>query len=208
MPEPFEYDPSELQNISAAEQARERPGLYLGTTDFSESANCLARETFCLAIDEILNNNCSELSVGTVDEWFHLSHNGNCPDAKEVQRDGKTTFESILTTRWVCRKHADAEYVGSNICRLSIPTVVYLSKQFEIEGFDGQNHYFLRFENGESELGLQRLGESDNTGISLRFTPNKDVLGHTEFNIEELRLWFEKLPLPHDSLNVKWEIGG
>ena len=114
------YDDSELQHISAVEQARERPGLYLGTTDFTQSGNCFAREAFCMAIDEILAGRCTELVVSVESGRFHLSHNGNCPDAKTIQSDGKTTFESVLTRRGICRLLASDDYVSDNICRLSI----------------------------------------------------------------------------------------
>ena len=207
MPSP-EYDSSELRHLSNVEHARERPSLWLGTDDFSRSASCLARESFCLAIDEILAGRCTELKVTVSPERFALQHNGDCPNATNIGADGKNEIESILTTRWICQQRTNNEYVSNDVCKLSLPTVVFLSRTFEFHTFDGQKHWSIYYDRGESRDGLIAVGSSSKSGISFSFTPDADILGDTKFDNDELKSWFSQLPLPHEAFTVSWENAG
>jgi len=49
---PDSYEPNELRHITDLEHFHKRPSMYFGDLGAATIPNCLAREAYCLAIDQ------------------------------------------------------------------------------------------------------------------------------------------------------------
>ncbi|MEM7315852.1 MAG: hypothetical protein AAF497_22180, partial [Planctomycetota bacterium] len=74
---PDSYESDELRHITDLQHVRERPAIYFGDLDARTIPNCLAREAYCLAIDQIIANTCTRMTTDfAADGFASVTHNG------------------------------------------------------------------------------------------------------------------------------------
>lgn len=201
-----EYDGSEIVRLSDAEHVRQRPRMYLGDIDFAQSGNCLARESLCLAIDQVARQTCRTLTVQHHRDGrlVHLHDGEPLGVDPQTRHHGKSECELVAEALWMCQLRAKSEWVSADVCKVSLPTVNFLSAFFRLDSFHPSGHYSVKYARGVSETGLQRLGDCSKSGVRIEFRLDHTILGKTSFDLDSLREWFEGLPLPHSHVDVTW----
>ena len=206
MPNRSYEDPFELQHISDADHVRERYRMYIGDVESSQTPNCLLRDAFCLAIDQLLAKTCSRIRVEfTLSGTATVDHNGIPSGVYPEDRfDGKSETEMIVSTLRFCQRRAAHEYVTDHVCRNSFPVVNFLSDYFRIDNYHSTGHWSQSYVRGIPKESFHRVDACDRSGMTIEFRPDHAMFGNTTFDLHEMVEWFNGLPLDHSAFTIEW----
>ena len=200
------YNRDDLEHISDADHVRERYRMYIGDVDTEQTANCLMRDAFCLAIDQIIAKTCSHVRVTfTPTGAASIDHDGTPPGVEPENRyDGKSETEMIVSVMRFCQRRAAHEYVAENVCRNSFPVVNFLSEHFRIDNFHPTGHWSQAYARGIPNESFHRVGACGRSGVSVEFKPDQSIFGNTQFDAADMIDWFKQLPIDHSKFAIEW----
>ena len=195
----------ELIAITSLEHVRERPQLYFDVQS-QGVANCMAREVYCLAIDQIIAGHCSLLITNLEkDGSLTISHNGKpLGITQDPRRNSRPEMILVAEEMAFCANRAADQYVKTDVCKSGMTAVNGCSERFEIHNFVDGKHYALVYEHGKSEKGIQEFEDSHLSGVKISFMPDRKLLQSTEFDLDELQDWFNSLPLDKSNVKTEW----
>ena len=196
----------ELEHITDLQHVRERPAMYFGDLDAPTIPNCLAREAYCLAIDQIVAGTCTQLTTDiTSDGFASVAHNGTALGIEPESRfPDMSEMQVVAELIGFCADRAASEYVHSHVCKNGMTALNALCERFELHNFTDGSHYLLAYNCGEREMTLQYLGSTTETGVSIRFKPDRKMVTYTQFDLVELAQWFSSIPIETDNVDIQW----
>lgn len=205
MPE-SSYSSDDLEHLSDVDHVRERYRMYIGDVEAQQTANCLMRDAFCLAIDQIIAGTCSRVRVTfTPTGAVSIDHNGASPGVELEDRYGdKSETERIVSVMRFCQRRAAHEYVAAHVCRYSFPIVNFLSSHFRIDNFHPMGHWSQTYACGVPTEPFHRVGPCDRSGVSVEFQPDQAIFGASQFDVADMKDWFTQLPIDHSKVAVEW----
>lgn len=178
------YDANSIQIRDFRTACRATPGMYLGASGQDAAFNCFL---------EVLNNSCDEAMMGRGDTIeIILSDDGNtltCSDAGAGVPSGPNKDCKEVLIELFCSAHSSGKFDTTNYKKvrgchgIGTSAVCVCSSSFEVwSRRDGAEHY-LKFEEGIpcSETS-QKIRDTNETGSTFRFTPNREVLHIDENN--------------------------
>ena len=199
------YDPDDLQRISDIQNVRERPAMYLGDLHALTASNCLAREAYCLAIDEIVAGTCTQLTTEfTSDGFACVTHNGTALGVEPGWKLEMSQMQVVAELIGFCAKMAASDYVHTHVCKNGMTVLNALCERFELHNYNAGIHYLLSYDSGERTSPLQDLGATAKKGVSIRFKPDPTMITHTVFNAPALQKWFSTIPITTSNVNIEW----
>jgi topoisomerase-4 subunit B len=182
------YNASDLNVLHGLEPVRERPGMYIGSTDTVGLHHL---------VWEIVDNAVDEANEGYGKNIFVTIHSDG---SLEVQDQGRgvpydfnkkekmTGFQIVYQTLHGGGKFNEANYKSAGgLHGVGASVTNALSVWMEVHSFkDGKDH-FQRFENGGSKaLPLKDLGTTPKRGTDVRFYPDKAVFEDITWNYERI----------------------
>ncbi len=203
---PDSYEHNELRHITDLQHVRERPAMYFGDLDAPSIPNCLAREAFCLAIDQIVARTCSQMTTEfAADGFVSVAHNGTPLGVDMDSRfPNMSEMQAVAEVMSFCADRAGSEYVHSNVCKNGMTALNALSERFELHNYRDGRHYILAYDFGEREAPLQSVGPTSYCGVTVRFKPDGNMVRHTRFDAVQLQKWFAALPIDCSGVAIKW----
>lgn len=204
MPDSYKHD--ELLHLSDLRHARERPEMYFGDLDDPRIPNCMAREAFCLAIDQIVSKSCSQMTTEfTSDGFASVSHNGTpLSVVNDARFPNMSEMQAVAEIMGFCADHASSSYVQSSVCKNGMTALNALCERFELHNYHDGVHYLLTYNRGERESSLQSLGPTDACGVTVRFKPDGSMVRHTRFDAQQLHQWFMSIPIDSSGVEIEW----
>ncbi|HIK90388.1 MAG TPA: DNA gyrase subunit B, partial [Planctomycetes bacterium] len=148
--------------------------MYIGGTD-SHGLHHLVYEVVDNSIDEAVNGHASEVKIQiNVDESISISDDGRGIPISEVQGDGRSAVEVVLTEihaggkfdRESGYKTGTGGLHGVGITAVNAVSA-WLTAEINREG----HVWVMDFEKGVRASDLRQLGRSDKTGTKLSFLP-------------------------------------
>jgi len=202
---PDSYRPDELKHITDLEQVRERPKLYFGNLDAPTIPNCLARESFCLAIDQIVADSCTRMTTDfTSDGFVSVTHNGTPLGIENDSRfPDMSEMQAVAEIMGFCAEHAASDYVHSNVCKTGMTALNALCERFELHNYRDGKHYLLAYNRGERVSTMQPFGPTDSCGVTVRFKPDDRMVRHTKFDAPRLQQWFASIPIDTSRVEIQ-----
>ncbi|MEM7561366.1 MAG: hypothetical protein AAF394_19750, partial [Planctomycetota bacterium] len=117
---------------------------------------------------------------------------------------GLSEMEAIAALMKFCAEHAASEYVHSNVCKNGMTALNALCDRFELHNYHGGQHYLITYERGVQVSPVRSVGHTKLRGVKVRFKPDASMIEHTRFNVEQLKQWFESIPIAIDGVEVSW----
>lgn len=184
------YTEESIQSLSPLEFTRLRPGVYVGSTEYSTQ---LLVEIISNAVDEFRagHGNVIKITV-TNDNWISVEDNGQGFIPNAQREDGKTVLEASFSVLNTSGKYSeDGVYAGIALGLNGIggKLPVYLSHHSEVQTWrDGQQEH-IWFEEGifsKREVGKWTNSKKP-SGTLIRWQPSEEFFTDPHIDIKETK---------------------
>ncbi len=183
-----DYGADQIQILEGLEAVRRRPGMYIGSTS-SRGLHHLVYEIVDNAVDEALAGYCTVIDV-TIhpDNSITVIDNGRGIPVEINKKKGISTVEVVFTILHAGGKFGGGGYkVSGGLHGVGASVVNALSEWLEvIIELDGKK-YFQRYERGKAVAPLKEIGDSDRTGSTVTFLPDKEIFEETVYDYDTLK---------------------
>ena len=155
------YDASHITVLEGLTPVRERPAMYIGSTD-TRGLHHLVYEVVDNSIDEALAGYCSRISVIiNKDGSLKVEDNGRGIPVDRMEKNGKSALEVVLTVLHAGGKFDKESYqVSGGLHGVGVSVVNALSNWLSAHVFRDGNIYEMRFSQGKMTSPLSQREES------------------------------------------------
>jgi len=155
------YDASHITVLEGLTPVRERPAMYIGSTD-TRGLHHLVYEVVDNSIDEALAGYCSRINVViNRDGSLMVEDNGRGIPVDRMENNGKSALEVVLTVLHAGGKFDKETYqVSGGLHGVGVSVVNALSNWLSARVYRDGNIYEMRFAQGKMTSPLSQREES------------------------------------------------
>ena len=178
-----EYDASQIRVLEGLEPVRQRPGMYIGSTDYRGLYHMI-QEIVDNAVDEALAGYCKDVtSILNEDGSVTVHDNGRGIPVDIHPKTGKSALETVYTVLHAGGKFDKGAYkISGGLHGVGASVVNALSTWLEVTVYKNGKIHKMRFEKGVPQWELQIVGETDKTWTSVTFMPDGTIFETLEFS--------------------------
>ena len=198
-----EYSAEQIQILEGLEAVRKRPGMYIGSTS-SRGLHHLVYEIVDNAVDEALAGFCDKIKVTIEkDNSITVMDNGRGIPVDINKKKGIPAVEVVFTILHAGGKFGGGGYkVSGGLHGVGASVVNALSEWLEVEVHRDGKIYSQRYERGKVKEALHVTGDTDYTGTTVRFLPDKEIFEETVFDYDTLRQRLREMALLTKGLKI------
>ena len=187
--EEVSYNESDIQVLEGLEAVRKRPGMYIGSTG-PRGLHHLVYEIVDNSIDEALAGYCTHIEVDILPgDIIQVKDNGRGIPVGINEKLGMPAVTVVLTVLHAGGKFGGGGYkVAGGLHGVGSSVVNALSEWLEVEvSREGHVHH-QRFEKGHTVTDLKIIGDTEETGTTVRFKADPEIFTETtEYDYETLQ---------------------
>ena len=183
-----EYNAEQIQVLEGLEHVRKRPGMYIGSVSI-RGLHHLVYEIVDNAVDEALAGYCKNIYV-TIEPGnvIKVEDDGRGIPVDIHPKTKISAAETVYTVLYAGGKFGgDSGYkVSGGLHGVGSSVVNALSTWTEVTIQRDGGIYQMAFERGKTVKPLQRIGDSDKTGTTVRFLADDTIFETLEYEYEIL----------------------
>lgn len=199
------YDAANITVLEGLSAVRMRPAMYIGSTD-SRGLHHLVYEVVDNSIDEAMAGYCDKVTVKLhLDNSVTVIDNGRGIPVDIHPKEGRPAVEVVMTVLHAGGKFDNDSYkVSGGLHGVGVSCVNALSEYLEVTVRRDGYKYHHRFERGVPVKELERVGETDLRGTTIRFRPDEEIFETNQFSFDILKKRFEELAYLNPGLEVEF----
>lgn len=208
-----QYDQNQIEVLEGLEPVRVRPGMYIGSTD-EHGLHHLVYEIVDNAVDESLAGYCDLIEV-TIhkDGSIEVKDDGRGFPVGIHETYGRPAVEVCLTVLHAGGKFGTGAYkVSGGLHGVGASVVNALSSHFRVEVRHDGHIYEQEYTRGKIDYDLRIIGETEETGTTVRFWPDvktednpEGIFETGEFNFSVLRQRFKEMAFLNKNIKISLE---
>lgn len=177
-----DYDSSHIRVLEWLEPVRQRPWMYIWTTDI-KGLHHMIWEIVDNAVDEALAGYCTHITTILNDDGSVTVHdNGRWIPVDKHEKTWKSALETVYTVLHAGGKFDKSVYkVSGGLHWVWASVVNALSDWLEVVVYKNGKIYRMRFERGIPQGEIEVIWETEKTGTSVRFMPDATIFDTIEF---------------------------
>ncbi len=197
------YGAEQIQVLEGLEAVRKRPSMYIGSTD-SHGLHHLVYEVVDNSIDEALAGYCTIIDV-TIrpDHSVRVVDNGRGIPIEVMPKYQKSALEVVMTMLHAGGKFDNHAYkVSGGLHGVGVSAVNALSEWLEVEVKRDGKFYKQRYEIGKPVKDVTLIGNTEGTGTTVTFKPDKTIFETLDFNFDTLANRLRELAFLNKGLKI------
>ena len=197
------YSADNIQVLEGLEAVRKRPAMYIGDTGV-KGLHHLVYEVVDNSIDEALAGYCNRINVLiNEDNSITVTDNGRGIPTSMHTKEKKSALEVVMTVLHAGGKFDKDTYkVSGGLHGVGVSCVNALSTHLKAtvrrEGKVFQQEYNI----GKPMYDVKIVGESNETGTEVTFTPDATILEFTEYNFDTLAARMRELAFLNKGITI------
>ncbi len=197
------YSADNIQVLEGLEAVRKRPAMYIGDVGV-KGLHHLVYEVVDNSIDEALAGYCNHINVFiNEDNSITVTDNGRGIPTAMHTKEKKSALEVVMTVLHAGGKFDKDTYkVSGGLHGVGVSCVNALSTHLKAtvrrEGKIFQQEYNI----GKPMYDVKVVGESDQTGTEVTFTPDANIFESTEYNFDTLAARMRELAFLNKGITI------
>ncbi|MEM2121809.1 MAG: DNA topoisomerase (ATP-hydrolyzing) subunit B [Candidatus Woesearchaeota archaeon] len=197
------YTAESIQVLEGLEGVRKRPSMYIGSTS-SQGLHHLVFEVVDNSIDEAMSGFCNKIIVIIhSDNSVSVIDNGRGIPIEVIPKFGKSALEIVMTKLHAGGKFDKKSYkVSAGLHGVGVSVVNALSKKLIVEVKRDNKVYSQEYSYGKPTSDVRIVGETNETGTSIRFWPDDSIFETIEFSFEILLTRLRELSFLNKGITI------
>ncbi len=181
------YGAKDIFVLEGLDPVRKRPGMYIGTTS-SEGLHHLLWEVVDNSIDEAMGGYGKYILVELLkDNQIRVTDSGRGIPVDIHAQTKKSALETVLTTLHAGGKFGGDSYkVSGGLHGVGVSVVNALSSWMRAEVRRDGGVYFQEYERGKPKASVKKIGNSNETGTTITFSPDPEIFPVIEFDLKKI----------------------
>jgi len=182
------YGADNITVLEGLEAVRKRPAMYIGDIG-PKGLHHLVYEVVDNSIDEALAGHCRNIYVSILeDNSIRVLDDGRGIPTDMHQKEKKSALEVVMTVLHAGGKFDKDTYkVSGGLHGVGVSCVNALSKHLKVRVFREGKIFQQEYQIGKPLYDVKVVGESDQRGTEVTFTPDDTIFQATEYQFDTLQ---------------------
>ncbi len=200
------YDATHIQVLEGLEAVRKRPSMYIGSVD-SRGLHHLVHEVVDNSIDEALAGFCNRINVIiNPNNIITVIDDGRGIPVDIHPKYDKSALEVVMTILHAGGKFDKSNYkVSGGLHGVGVSVVNALSEWMDVEVKRDGKHYYQRYLRGVPENEVEHVGETGDSGTTIKFKPDTTIFETDEFSYDLLSNRLRELAFLNKGIEIELE---